>query len=142
MKLTQDQKTNEMFVKLWALNDMIFAEDERAPQEKLRVHFYEDDIFVLQGATPEEIAGFAFVTERGGPYLMIMAIAPAYQKCGNGRLLLAEIIAQYPGYDIQLTCKVDNVPAQVLYLRSGFRPARVIPRYYGATDGLLMRRIS
>ena len=143
MKLTQSQKMGEMFEKLWALNEMMFASDERAPRETLQAHFNEDDIYVLKSAVTEnDLAGFAVVTERGGPYLMIMAIAPAYQKCGNGRMLLDEIVANYQGSAMTLTCKVDNVPAQVLYLKSGFQPVRVLPKYYGVHDGILMRRES
>ena len=143
MILTAAQKTDAIFEELARMNDAIFTADERASREKLRAHFLQDDIFILKSGVESKIVAFAFVTERGGPYLMIMAVDPAYQKCGNGRLLLDQITEYYSArqrMEISLTCKVDNVAAQVLYLKSGFRPVRVIPKYYGATDGLLMRR--
>jgi ribosomal protein S18 acetylase RimI-like enzyme len=144
MRLTNEQKTVEMFNAIAKMNEEIFAEDERAPREKLKTHFLQDDIYVVLTTElgAQDPIGFAFVTERGGPYLMIMAVASAYRGYGYGKWLLDEITGNYPGAAMTLTCKVDNVSAQVLYLRNGFRPVRVIPRYYGETDGLLMRRMS
>jgi ribosomal protein S18 acetylase RimI-like enzyme len=142
MRLTQQQKTQEMFLKIFDLSNASFGADERPPENIFRAHVNTDDVFILMSGVEDKIAGFAIVTECGGPYLWSLAISEAYRGCGNGKLLLGEVLSYYADASVTLTCKIDNVAAQVLYLKSGFRAVRVVPRYYGATDGLLMRRIS
>lgn len=140
MKLTQEQKTPEMFECLLALNDKCFEPNERASCDKFKAHFAQDDIFVDHLLLP---TAFALVTDRSGPYLMIIAVASEVRHLGLGTMLLKEIEEYYRPHwaTIQLTCKVDNWAAQRLYLKHGYRIARVIPRYYGAEDGVLMRRV-
>ncbi len=142
MRLTQQQKTPEMFLGLFNLSNASFDTDERPPENIFRAHVDTDDVFILMGGFEDQIAGFAIVTERGGPYIWSLAISKAYRGCGNGKRLLGEVLSYYADASVNLTCKIDNVAAQVLYLKNGFRVVRVVPRYYGATDGLLMRRIS
>ena len=141
MRLTAREKDSVMFERLLKINDACFALDERASREKLLEHFRSDDIFVDYVLTP---GAFAFVTERGGPYLMIIAVHESLRGMGIARRLVQEILDFYTlGSEpyIQLTCKIDNVLAQVLYLKSGFQVVRVIPKYYGETDGVMYRRI-
>jgi ribosomal protein S18 acetylase RimI-like enzyme len=70
-------------------------------------------------------------------------VDPVNRHMGCGSRMLDEVIEHYKSNTgIALTCKTSNVPAQILYLVKGFRPVRVMPRYYAQEgDGVLMRRI-
>ncbi len=141
MRLTNREKNADMFVRLLQISDESFSGIQRPPRDIFKTHFYEDDVFVDSELTP---GAFAIVTQRSGPYLWSIATEPSLRGKGVGGALLKEVQKYYREADaatISLTCKVDNVAAQMLYLKNGFRPVRVIPRYYAAEgDGVLYRK--
>ena len=126
------------------INDDSFEGVERPPQGILFAHFMADDVFVLRDLTTEAIYAFAFVTERGGPYIWSIAVTPTYRGAGCGTQLLQEIEEFYRHagrQSIGLTCKTTN-PAQKLYFDMGYRVEKVAQNYYGLeVDGLFMRRV-
>lgn len=142
MKLTARDKDSAIYDALLNISNKSFDGIERPPHGIFATHFNEDEVFVDNELGP---SGFAFVTQRGGPYIWSIAVISGLRHMGIGSGLLKEVIEYYKGIGsetISLTCKVDNVPAQVLYLKNGFRPVRVRPRYYAAEgDGVLMRRV-
>lgn len=141
MRLTAQQKTAGMLATLLAINDTNFAVDERASALKFEALFTTGEVFVDDLF---QTRAFAIVTDRDGPYLVVIAVTRGLQKCGIGTKLLREIEDFYTlgsECEIKLTCKVENWQAQRLYLKLGYRALRVIPGYYGAADGLLMGRV-
>lgn len=141
MRLSARERDRDLFEKIWVLNEKSFEPNERAPKETLWAHFQTDDIFVDNELNP---TAFAFVTERGGPYLLIIAVVSGLRTLGIGTTLLEEIHDFYTlGSEpyITLTCSVENWRAQRLYLKMGYRAVRVIPKYYRTEDGLMMRRM-
>lgn len=141
MRLTERDKDNGMLGLLLAINEKSFAENERASELNFTSHFQFDEVFVNASLYPH---AFALVTERDGPYLLILAVTKTEQGAGLGTALLEEIEAFYRksgARDIKLTCSVENWKAQRLYLKMGYRAVRVIPRYYETEDGLFMRRV-
>jgi ribosomal-protein-alanine N-acetyltransferase len=141
MRLTIREKDGEMCRRLLRISDDSFSGIERPPVETFEAHFLEDEVFVDNSLTP---GAFAIVTQRGGPYIWSIAVRPDLRGAGVGKALLTEVTEYYrtvhQAVTISLTCKVDNVAAQVLYLKHGFRPVRVLPRYYAAEgDGVMMR---
>lgn len=141
MRLTDREKDSDMFERLLRINDASFEVNERASREKLWTNFCSWDVFVDSTFTP---GAFAIVTERDGPYLMIIAVQESLRGLGVGAALLKEVADFYTlGSEpyITLMCKVENWRAQRLYLKNGYRVLRVVPKYYGDEDGLMMRRI-
>jgi ribosomal protein S18 acetylase RimI-like enzyme len=142
MKLSDREKDRDMLTRLLAISDKSFAGIERPSYDVFRDHFNDSDVFVDSTLTP---GAFAIVTDRGGPYVWSIAVQPSLRKQGVGAALMRDVIAYYRNQEqmhLSLTCKVDNVPAQILYLKTGFRPVRVMKDYYAKEgDGVLMRRI-
>jgi ribosomal-protein-alanine N-acetyltransferase len=141
MRLTAQQKTAGMLATLLAINDKSFEVNERASALKFEALFTAGDVFVDDMF---QTRAFAIVTDRDGPYLVVIAVTSGLQRCGIGTKLLREIEDFYTlgsECEIKLTCKIENWQAQRLYLKLGYRALRVIPGYYGMEDGLLMRRV-
>ena len=141
MRLTEREKDADMLERLLTINDKSFELNERASREKFTGLFTAGDVFVDDELQPR---AFAIVTERDGPYLVIIAVTSGLQRCGIGTKLLREIDEFYTlgsECEIKLTCKVENWKAQRLYLKLGYRALRVIPGYYGTENGLVMRRV-
>lgn len=141
MRLTQRDKDNAMLRSLLIISDKSFCGVERPPFETFNAHFDEDDVFVDNELAPK---AFAIVTQRGGPYVWSFAVDPDERGKGKAKALLSEVTRYYrevhQAVTISLTCRVNNVAAQGLYLKHGFRPVRVLPRYYAAEgDGVMMR---
>lgn len=139
MILTAREKDADMFGRLLRISDDSFTGVERPPAGIFKAHFDADDVFVDSTLTP---AAFAIVTQRGGPYIWSIAVQESLRGQGVGGALLQELAKFYDGRDIQLTCNVNNWTAQIAYLKNGYRVVRVMPRYYGIEDGVLMRRVS
>lgn len=143
MKLGDREKDEDMFRRLLNISDKSFDGYERPPERFFKAHFTEDDVFVDSTLAPN---AFAIVYEnRDGRYLWSIAVISGLRKNGLGTELLKEIEGYYRPManttQIELSCKVDNWQAQRVYLKMGYRVVRVLPRYYGSEDGLLMRRV-
>jgi ribosomal-protein-alanine N-acetyltransferase len=142
MRLTSEEKTVETFNRLRTISDNSFSGIERPPSGVFLSHYETDDVFV-DDRRAEPIRGFCLVGDREGPYVWSIAVNPQYRGQGIGWSLLNEITDYYRGLGkehITLTCHVDN-PAQKLYYDNGYRVVRVVQRYYGADNGLFMKKI-
>lgn len=95
-------------------------------------------------APDEQIVAFMFVTvaEDGSGHLTTIGVAPEHRRCGLGQKLLAhaETVLHARGVNtIFLEVRVDNLPAQTLYRRFGYRIVQRLPKYYNnGEDGFLM----
>nr|WP_246287232.1 GNAT family N-acetyltransferase [Schumannella luteola] len=73
-----------------------------------------------------------------------IAVVPEARGTGLGRHLLRRLLveARLRGLDdVLLEVRIDNAPAQSLYLAEGFEQIAIRPRYYrGAIDAVIMRR--
>ena len=141
MRLTVQQKTAGMLATLLAINDTNFEVNERASALKFEALFTAGEVFIDDLF---QTRAFAIVTDRDGPYLVVIAVTSGLQRCGIGTKLLREIEDFYTlgsECEIKLTCKIENWQAQRLYLKLGYRALRVIPGYYGTENGLVMRRV-
>jgi ribosomal protein S18 acetylase RimI-like enzyme len=140
MRLGPREKDADMLERLLDISNKSFDGVERPPREAFKAHFLDDEVFTGDCLTPYS---FAIVTERGGPYIWTIAVIDWMRRTGEASRLLKEIAEYYKpdNPEIKLACKVDNVAAQIMYLKAGYRVVRVMPRYYGAEDGLLLRRI-
>lgn len=86
----------------------------------------------------EQPRGFSlFRTVAGEAELLLLAVAPARQRRGIGRLLLDQFVdcARSAGANrIHLEVR-DGNPAVQMYCRAGFSPAGRRPNYYRGSDG-------
>lgn len=140
MKLTHDQKSDALCAALLALNKRCFSGVELPPDDKFISYFWEKDIFINDLANP---VAFAIIDDRGGPYIIIIAVEARMREFGIGTTLLCDIKEHYAlggKPHVSLTCKVDNWKAQRVYLKNGYRFVRVMPHYYGSDDGIFMRK--
>ena len=112
MRLTAQQKTAGMLATLLAINDKSFEVNERASALKFEALFTAGDVFVDDMF---QTRAFAIVTDRDGPYLVVIAVTSGLQRCGIGTKLLREIEDFYTlgsECEIKLTCKIENWQAQ------------------------------
>lgn len=142
MRLTHELKNEDILDRLRTISDNSFSGVERPPSGVFASHYETDDVFVDK-RNSGTIRGFCIVGDREGPYVWSLAVDSRYRGLGVATSLLAEIAGHYRGLGmghIALTCHVDN-PAQKLYYDNGYRVVRVVLRYYGADNGLFMKKI-
>ncbi|GHF13768.1 ribosomal-protein-alanine acetyltransferase [Streptomyces fumanus] len=92
------------------------------------------------------IVGYAGLVASSSEQADVQTIAVARDQWGTGlgSLLLTELLRAATAFEcaeVLLECRVDNVRAQKLYERFGFRPVGVRRGYYqpGNVDALVMR---
>lgn len=90
------------------------------------------------------LVGYAGLMAVGGSGdVQTVAVAPAAQGVGVGRLLLSELMseaARRSCHDVLLEVRADNGRAVTLYERFGFERISVRRGYYpGGVDGLVLR---
>jgi len=130
---------------LAALEPELFADDawsERTWWAELAGRPRRSYVVCEQGVV---VVGYAGV-DCGGEVadVMTIAVAPAAQGRGLGRMLMGWLTAQArrAGADhLMLEVRADNVAAQELYSSAGFATLSVRRRYYqpGDVDALIMR---
>ncbi|WP_207801684.1 ribosomal protein S18-alanine N-acetyltransferase [Mycobacterium uberis] len=98
--------------------------------------------------TVNMLVGYAGIARLGctSPFeyeMHTIAVDPAYQGCGIGRRLLAELLEFAGGGAIYLEVRIDNQAAIALYRSVGFEQIGLRSRYYRASgaDAYLMRRV-
>lgn len=101
--------------------------------------------YVVATAADGTIAGYAGLDVAGDVAdVMTIAVAPAHQGRGVGRVLLTELLrraADRAADAVLLEVRADNDAARRLYDRAGFEVISVRRRYYqpGDVDALVMR---
>jgi ribosomal protein S18 acetylase RimI-like enzyme len=145
MRLMTIEKTEWMFEEIYRITKASFTGVELPPRGILQEQFDKGFVFVRMDDLPKpHVAAFTIVTERwGGPYIWTFAVDPVHRLAGLGSSLLKEIddyASRLPGRQISLTVHVDNVPAQMLYLKHGYKVRDVLPKWYINADGLLMKK--
>jgi ribosomal protein S18 acetylase RimI-like enzyme len=149
VKLTDAQKTVELYTQLRAINDLCFTDIDNPPGSEFLMRFDKGDVFVrrfnfLKGMGFGDIVAYAIVNTDGPTaHLWQIATHPYSRGCGYATDLLKTIEAEYTGnkFGITLQVKVDNTIAQVLYLKNGYRVESVLYGYFGPEqNGLLMRK--
>jgi ribosomal protein S18 acetylase RimI-like enzyme len=150
VKLTDAQKTVEVYTQLRALNDLCFTDIDNPPESEFLMRFEKDDVFALRFDTMKgfgfgPVVSYAIVNAYPCPYAHLWQIATHPSNRGHGYAtdLLKEVSEFYKGkkFSITLQVKVDNVGAQVLYLQNGYKVEGVLYEYFGPEqNGLLMRK--
>jgi ribosomal-protein-alanine N-acetyltransferase len=102
--------------------------------------------YVVAEAPGGRIAGYAGLVASSSEQADVQTIAVARDQWGTGlgSRLLTELLRAATAFEcaeVLLECRVDNVRAQKLYERFGFRPVGVRRGYYqpGNVDALVMR---
>lgn len=74
----------------------------------------------------------------------LIAVSEMYRRCGRGRQIMEDLfeIARREGVKrIYLEVRVSNAPAQILYLKCGFRGMYCRTRYYqDGEDAIVMKK--
>ena len=86
---------------------------------------------------------FIAMLEEGDLYLANLAVAPAWRRRGVASFALGELdgLAKRLGYSsLLLDVKEENLGAQLLYRKHGFRAFEVKRRHYGEQDAYRMRK--
>lgn len=138
----KDQGT---FDEVKRIHDASFSQWESAPTGVLREMFDKSDLFVIGSGESKKLLGFCIVSRKfGEPYVWAIAVDAQSRGLGIGKSLLDEVACfarEYPASGITLTVNVDNVTAQRLYLKEGYRVFKFLPNYYGlGGSGIIMRR--
>jgi len=101
---------------------------------------------VLDEAAEGGVVGYAGLDLAGDVAdVMTIAVAPAAQGRGSGRVLLDRLVAEARAGGAEallLEVRADNAPALALYERAGFTRVRVRTRYYQPedVDAIIMRK--
>ena len=150
MKLPDAQKTVELYTELRAINDLCFTGIDNPPVSEFLMRFEKGDVFVKHRSEIvvregfQEVLAYAIVNTDGpAAHLWQIATKPNSRSRGLATLLIEEIDRFYKGkkFGITLQVKVDNVTAQVLYLKNGYKVESVLHEYFGPEqNGLLMRK--
>ena len=124
VKLTNEQKTVEVYTQLRSINDDCFYDIDNPPVSEFLMRFKQGDIFVLfdpmLGIGKGAIVAYAIVdTASPNAHLWQIATSPNHRGHGYATDLLKEIESEYSGkkFGITLEVKVDNTTAQMLYLK-------------------------
>ena len=134
MLIADKDKSGPLLRHLCSVNNMCFPAEERPSQGMFEYEAETGFLFV----TPDKW-GLAIVKQQNGAHLWTLAVHPDMRRLGHGQSLLMEVNDLFR--DITLHTRVDNVPAQLLYLKNGYRVEKVLKGYYpNKIDGLLMRR--
>jgi ribosomal protein S18 acetylase RimI-like enzyme len=149
VKLTDDQKTVGVYNQLRRICSECFSGIENPPERGFLTRFETGDVFIqrcdiMKGIGFGDIVSYAIVdTASPDAHLWQIATKPGNKGHGHATDLLKEIAETYRElkYSIWLTVKVDNVGAQMLYLKNGYKVESVLYEYYGPEqNGLCMRK--
>jgi len=156
MRLTEEQRAQHVD-HLWWITQAVFT-GASLPTEKFFKHCVRHgEVFVSNRGQyyPNTdltfIAAYALVNGNEDdeyspqhPFLRSIAVIPSEQGKGHGGQLLRDVAVYYreTGNElIMLHVKQDNVKAQILYLRNGYKIKRVIPDLYEAEGaGIVMEK--
>jgi ribosomal-protein-alanine N-acetyltransferase len=103
------------------------------------------DTAVIVARDRRRLAGFAIMRfGDAAAHLDLLAVAPAWRRCGLGRDLLAwlEACARTAGvFDVRLELRTGNEAARAFYAAQGYRECGLAAGYYaGREDALRMSR--
>jgi ribosomal protein S18 acetylase RimI-like enzyme len=115
------------------------------PAQRVLWHMRDRESIVLTANIGAELAGFAIMRfGDSAAHLNLLAVAPAHQRRGIGRNLLAwlEDSAMVAGtFLIKLEVRAGNAGARAFYARLGFRELGELAGYYqGRENGVQMAR--
>lgn len=129
---------------LHRLERVIFPRDAY-PYPDLALLFLVPRIINLKIVAPDgSLAGFVSASrglsyERG--WIITLGVAPAHQRRGLGKVLLAAAEARLKRPFVRLTVRESNVPALQLYRRAGYTVIERRPAYYRDGEaGLIMEK--
>ena len=84
----------------------------------------------------DRVAGFALLQVLQGEIeILTIGVDPDFRREGLGRQLVREILALQPMASVFLEVAADNLPAQGLYEKCGFKLFGRRPAYYLRADG-------
>ncbi len=141
-----------MTVREWTIKDLdgiaaIEAECFSDPWSRrmLADSFLSENFFGLvleEEGTLVGYGGIGFACDEAE--LELIAVSEMYRRCGRGQALLSALLAEAKRRDIRrmfLEVRVSNAPAQMLYLKNGFRGLYARSRYYAdGEDAIVMKK--
>lgn len=99
-------------------------------------------VVLEEGGAVVGYGGLSVAADEGE--IELVAVNEMYRRCGRGKLIMDDLIslARERGVKrLYLEVRVSNAPAQMLYLRCGFRGLYARSRYYpDGEDALVMVR--
>jgi ribosomal protein S18 acetylase RimI-like enzyme len=137
MRLTEGQFTGDLLRELHELNNSCFCEAEQPSFGVFEFNATTYDTFVPSIYSPRGLA--IVILKQGEPHLWTLAVGEDFRRLGYAQELLDEVHGNFP--EITLNTRIDNTPAQMLYLKNGYRIEKVSRGYYpNNVDGVFMRR--
>lgn len=107
--------------------------------ERVAASIRDPDVNVLVAGANRRIVGFAIMRYgEDKAHLDLLAVAPAYRRCGIARQLLQwlEKCAVVAGiFEIALEVRAGNEAAQLFYQSMGYQPLTDLPGYYQGVEG-------
>ena len=102
----------------------------------------------LVSRVKHEIAGFIIgrihiEKESISSHILTVDVLPRYHCKGIGLKLLEEIEEIFRNKGVkkcQLEVQEDNIPALKLYKKVGYKEAKILENYYGATNGIRFKK--
>ena len=74
----------------------------------------------------------------------LIATAEMYRRCGRGSKILDDLLEEAQRRGVQnvfLEVRISNAPAQLMYLKKGFKGVYARPRYYpDGEDAIVMKK--
>ena len=151
LKINRQFKDNH---RIYALNELVFPEEERIPSHKLYYFIEQFHCDTYAFYETAEFIGYTIIMiskeDRIG-YLWYLAITPEKQNQGYGSQSLQKLAALYPEYtivlDMEQVDKTCDNPMQRqkrlnFYLRNGYTRTYMGMSYFGVDYELLCNRES
>jgi ribosomal-protein-alanine N-acetyltransferase len=80
----------------------------------------------------------SFLRRGSSGRILNLAVHPNFRRMGVGSRLLREATAMLNVEEVWLEVRKPNHAAVNFYLKSGFKPVNLVPRYYGDEDAVRM----
>ncbi len=98
---------------------------------------------LLVAETNDDIIGYSlgYMENKSEGHIVSIAVKKAYRNKGIGTILMTNIENELKSRGanlVKLEVSVDNYNARRLYEKLGYKNVKVLPKYYGNRDGILM----
>ena len=104
-----------------------------------------ENMYPIVAQLGDRVVGYStFSVEGGCAHILNIAVHPKFRRRGVGFRLLKHLFALFDDLDIKearLEVRESNLPAQLLYRKTGFKTARIRRNFYSSPteDAVVMR---